>query len=164
MNNNFLTAEEIGRQIFRQLLIQQGVKISAPAKKDFDSLDYYYENSKGKKVGVEIKCRNPKYENYPTHLMEYKKFTAILLKLVQKQIDEAYYCCIFGDWIYMYNIRNIACYLNNGQCRVSSGTFNKTTVVDKGQTQKLMLNLQTDWAIVFHKEDGLWIKSEASVA
>jgi hypothetical protein len=164
MYNNFLTAEEIGRQIFRQLLIQQGVKHSAPSKRDFDSLDYYYLNSRGKKVGVEIKCRNPKYEKYPTHLMEYKKFTSMLLKVVQKQIDEAYYCCIFGDWIYMYNLKTITQYLNNNQCRVSSGMFNKTTVVDKGQTQKLMLNLQPDWAIIYHKEDGLWIKVDSIVA
>ena len=107
--NQFTKAELEGRALFKEILDQKGVTESHPSDDEFDTLDYYYTSSQQLSVGVEIKKRDQKYLNYPTHFLEVKKFKAIYQRLNNGEFDRALYVNffgVFGKVIYLCSIFN----------------------------------------------------------
>ena len=64
-------------------------------------------DKKGKKLVVEIKTRNEKYENYPTFYFERMKYEGMIKRMNEEGAVGGVYVCIFGTHIYFYNIRTI---------------------------------------------------------
>lgn len=84
-----------------------------------------------KAVG-EVKVRAKKYQEYYTHLIEFRKLMALEDACMQQHLDYGFYFNFFGDdTLYIYNIRDIRKY---GSLR--SGTYNMTTAEASGQMLK----------------------------
>jgi hypothetical protein len=47
-----------------------GIKDINPTTDEYDSVDIFFTSKKGNKVAVEVKTRDPKYEGYPTYILE----------------------------------------------------------------------------------------------
>ena len=94
--NQFTKAELEGRALFKEILDQTSAIESHPSEDEFDTLDYYYTSSQYLSVGVEIKKRDQKYLNYPTHFLEVKKFKAIYQRLKNGELNKALYVNFFS--------------------------------------------------------------------
>lgn len=104
----------------------------------------------GKRVIVEIKVRDIKYINYNTHMLESSKLTG--LKSISQEGDKIYYCNFFGENdLYVYNITDVD---NN----YSYKYLDKTTAVDKGKTDKKIVELDSSTAMKFRKVNNQWVK------
>lgn len=150
--SEFERNEEKGRKLLKSFLDQVKATDQQATEDKYDPVDYYF-TLKDKKVVAEIKCRDTQYENFSTHIMEVKKFNALIKDKRDKQIDEAYYVNFFGnDTVYFYSEEVIRKY--STQDRIYC---NRTTAVDTGKTLKPVLKIQADQAIIYKiGNDGLW--------
>lgn len=109
--------------------------------------------TKDKTILVEIKHRNIKYLNYPTHIMEYKKLVALYEKSNKLKCDGIFYVNFFGDndlIIYSQKAFNSASQTNM-ECK-------KTTAVNTGYINKDVLMLDSNLGQHFKKINEKWIK------
>jgi hypothetical protein len=142
----FIQTENIGRLRFSKVLQDNGVTNGYNAKNLYDSVDYYYTNSKNQLIGVEIKERNQKYLNCNHHLMEKLKYDRIIEKLDKGEIDNAYYACFFGRTLLMYPLSTIRRKVDKNMIMIAENKYVKTTVGNRTLVPKKMLYLNPDWA------------------
>lgn len=132
--NEFKKAEQLGREKFQQGLKKNGIKNYKFTTNQYDPIDCIIWN-KGKKILIEIKNRDEKYENYPTHMMELHKYR----DMMKMPADKRYYVCIFGNTFYWYNLNDI-----DVQPELMYGA--KTTAIDTGKVLKQVLFIPTNKA------------------
>lgn len=149
--NKFTESELKGRNILKSFLDQVGATNQMPTEDEYNPVDYYF-TYKEKKVVAEIKCRDIKYLNYPTHLMEVSKYNALMKDKQNKQLDTAYYINFFGE--------NIAYWYSNSTIRKYATKdikyCNRTTAENRGCTNKSVLLIPTDKAQIFIRKNGIW--------
>ena len=152
--NNFELNELNGRTLLENFLNQIGATDQRETTDKYDPVDYYY-TFKGKTVVGEIKCRDAQYENFPTHMMEMKKFQALIKDKQDKQLDAAYYINFFGnDTVYFYSETTIRKYATQERFYC-----NRTTAINTGKTLKPVLLIPTGKAIIYKcNEDGIWYR------
>lgn len=151
--NEFQESEQKGKILFQSFLNYIKPDQSYPTINEYDPVDYYFIKD-GIKVIVEIKVRNQKYENYPTHLIELDKYCNITHQKIEQKCQMALYCNFFGDdKLYVYNLKRI----NTCNSKITNRLCAKKTVVDKGLENKIFLELNTRLASVFIRQNGIWI-------
>ena len=94
--DKFEESENKGRALLKSFLDQVGATDQQPTEGKYDPVDYYHTYN-GKKVVAEIKCRNLRYKDYDTHIIEESKLKALLKAKEDNQCDFAYYINFFGD-------------------------------------------------------------------
>lgn len=151
--DKFQELENKGRTLLKSFLDQIGATDQQPTTDKFNPVDYYF-TYKGKKVVAEIKCRDIKYKDYNTHLIEDSKLKALLKAKENNDCDFAYYINFFGkDIVYWYSTGNIinTASQNNIYC-------NRTTAVDAGKKDKDVWMIPATVAKVYVKKDNFWYK------
>lgn len=93
---SFQEWENKGRSWFTEFLKQYGVTDIILTEDPFDPVDLYFTH-KGKKVVVEIKCRDLKYLDYDEHIIEEKKLLALQEAKERENCYTAYYVNFFGE-------------------------------------------------------------------
>lgn len=155
--NNFEINENKGRTLLKTFLDQVGATEQHESTGKYDPVDYYF-SYKGKTVVAEIKVRDKKYEDYPTHLIELSKYKALIKDMKDNKLDVAYYINFFVDkdtvTTYFYSTSTIRKYAirDNFYC-------NKTTAVYSGKKDKDVLLIPTDKAQIFIMKNNRWCKS-----
>ncbi len=94
--DKFQESENKGRTLLKSFLDQIGATDQQPTTDKFDPVDYFF-TYKGKKIVAEIKCRDIKYKDYDTHLIEDSKLRALLKAKEDNGCDIAYYINFFGE-------------------------------------------------------------------
>ena len=70
--NDFQKSELVGRKKLKKFLVSFGATDIQFTEGDYDRIDCFFTKV-GKRVGVEIKDRSPRYEGYDTYIMEKQK-------------------------------------------------------------------------------------------
>lgn len=99
--------EQNGRAIMISYLQQIGITDITPTTDEYDSVDLFFTSKKGNKVAVEVKTRDPKYEGYPTYIMEQIKYDGMKERMKESGATIGLYVFIFNNHIYIYNIEDI---------------------------------------------------------
>lgn len=155
--NKFQQLEQEGRKLFQEILDQRNITTGQPSKNLYDVYDYSYTN-KGKNIGVEIKKRDLRYLNYPTHFMEVTKFNSLMKLIKEGQFDGIVYANFFGETVaYLYSVQTIAKGIREGKIKVSTVPCNKTTAIDNGKVDKQIIELPLEYGIRCEKMAGEWI-------
>lgn len=156
--DKFDEAENNGRQLFKSILDQCNIVEQHQSIEKYDTIDYYYSLN-GKKSGVEIKKRAKKYECYDTHLMEMYKLKALYNRWKNKELDNVYYVCFFGnDTAYTYPIQRILKAIKNGQIKPTYMNLGKTSVINTGTIEKQIIMIPKNLAYKLARVNGKWIK------
>lgn len=154
--NKFDQLESEGRQLFKEILDQQKITTGQPSQNLYDTYDYSYTNN-GNNVGVEIKKRDIKYLNYPTHFMELSKYNSLCQLVDNKTFDKILYVNFFGDKIaYFYSLKNIRNAIANKKITISTIRCNKTTAINKGKVDKEIIELPLELGIRLEKIGDKW--------
>lgn len=157
--DKFTEAENNGRELFKSILDQCKITDQHPSVEKYDTIDYYYSIN-GKKTGVEIKKRAKQYECYDTHLMEVSKLKALYARWKNKELDNIYYVCFFGnDVAYTYPIQRILKAIKNGLIKPTYMYLGKTSVVNTGTTEKKIIMIPKNLAYKLTRVNGKWIKN-----
>lgn len=88
-------------------LQQIGITDITPTTDEYDSVDLFFTSKKGNKVAVEVKTRDPKYEGYPTYILEQIKYDGMKERMNESGATIGLYVFIFNSHIYIYNIEDI---------------------------------------------------------
>lgn len=99
--------EQRGRAIMISYLQQIGITDITPTTDEYDSVDLFFTSKKGNKVAVEVKTRDPKYEGYPTYILEQIKYDGMKERMNESGATIGLYVFIFNSHIYIYNIEDI---------------------------------------------------------
>lgn len=152
--DGYIINETIGRTQFESLLNQaKNANYWQPTTDKYNHVDgYFYLDNK--KIVVEIKTRDKKYADYPTHLMELDKYMNLTKAMVDHNCFTGYYANFFEDTLYLYDLRNI----NTINCKITERYVSRTTVEDNGKKMKKFLELPAKLAKVFKKENNKWIR------
>lgn len=125
--NGYQQTENIGREKLRQFLSKRGVTSIYFTCNEFDRIDAFFKYN-NKIVGVEIKNRNQKYEDYPTYIMEKQK----LDYMDKLQENHHTYSCwmvyFFGQHVYIYKYRDIKQMIKNKVVKLESKLLPNSTV------------------------------------
>lgn len=108
MNKVVEQCEKKGRTTFISFLQQIGITDITPTTDEYDSVDLFFTSKKGNKVAVEVKTRDPKYEGYPTYIMEQIKYDGMKERMKESGATVGLYVFIFNSHIYIYNIEDCA--------------------------------------------------------
>lgn len=150
------TYEIQGRTLLKSFLDQVEAVDQVEAEGKYNPVDYYF-TYKGKTAVAEIKVRDKQYEGCSTHLMELKKYKALVKDKADKNLDVAYYINFFVDetttTAYWYNVGSI-----KGNAKVDSYYCNRNTASYCGRTDKDVLLISTDIAKVYRLENNKWVK------
>ncbi len=79
--DNFLAMERKGRDLFKSLLEDGNITKYKESTGRYNPVDFYLIHNEDKIV-AEIKCRDIRYVNYPTHLMETENLKACWLSRI----------------------------------------------------------------------------------
>lgn len=101
---NIKTLDKPGRDKFIQLCNQLHLQYGEPEN---DKLAYdCYIVYKGKKYIIELKDRDPKYEQYEDYILEQDKYERVMNWKERLGAAGAYYCNWFGDTAYLFNLED----------------------------------------------------------
>ena len=101
--DNFLAMERKGRDLFKSLLEDGNITKYKESTGRYNPVDFYLIHNEDKIV-AEIKCRDVRYVNYPTHLMETEKLKSLLAVKDTHDCKAAWYVNFFGEDIcFIYN-------------------------------------------------------------
>ena len=151
--NKFQQSENLGRSLFNSFLQQSKANNIQFTEGDYNPVDVYF-NLEDKKIVGEIKVRDVRYKDYPTHIMEQSKFNNLCKAKSNGKCADAIYINFFGsDWLYIYSLKAIK---NNS---VNSQLYcNKTTAINTGKVNKAILEINPASALIYKYENGKWIK------
>lgn len=152
--DKFLEAENIGRNNFKSWLEAIGVTDYEFTEDSYDPVDCNF-TFKGYNITSEIKVRDIKYKDYPTHFMELSKYKAMTKYLRDNNKDLGLYANFFGDcWLYTYQLQNIDI-VNTSQINLVA-----TTVSDNGYKNKDIIEIPVDVANIYYREnkESKWTK------
>ena len=99
--------EQNGRAIMISYLQQIGTTDITPTTDEYDRVDLFFTSKRGNKVAVEVKTRDPKYEGYPTYIMEQIKYDGMKARMKESGATIGLYVFIFNSHIYIYNIEDV---------------------------------------------------------
>lgn len=143
--------EQNGRAIMISYLQQIGITDITPTTDEYDSVDLFFTSKKGNKVAVEIKTRNPNYENFDTFILEQIKYDGIKKRMQEENANIGLYVNIFGDHLYIYNIEDIIA--------ESVNVVMKANSYSNRVKQKDIIYFDKDKAIIKAQlNDNKWIK------
>nr|DAD94599.1 MAG TPA: hypothetical protein [Siphoviridae sp. ctREU2] len=151
--DKFQDNEEKGRRIFESLLKQsRTAKNWNPTINKYDFVDGFFELG-DKKIVVEIKTRDIKYADYPSHLIQIDKYMNLTKAKIDNCCSTGIYVNIFGnDLIYLYDLK----YINASNCKLTSRYVNSTTAIDTGKRWKQFYEIPVRYAQVFEKDVDRW--------
>lgn len=141
--SKFTESEIIGRNKFKSWLDAIGATDIEFTKELYCAVDcvFTYKNIR---FAAEIKVRAEKYKDYDTHMLEQSKLTGMILyKEENKEIDKIIYTNFFGDWLYIYGLKN--------WYETETMELARTTAVYSGVRDKEIIWLEADKAIKFKK-------------
>lgn len=115
--------EQKGRAIMISFLQQMGIKDINPTTDEYDSVDIFFTSKKGNKVAVEVKTRDPKYEGYPTYILEQIKYDGMKERMNESGATIGLYVFIFNNHIYIYNIDDIVASTEPVASRMKANSF-----------------------------------------
>lgn len=147
--NKFELTEQLGRDKFSTFCEQSRTITKVEfTENPYDCADAIIEIN-NKKVIVEIKNRNPQYENYSTHFLESYKLEKLRQKQIEECADRILYVNFFGDRLYIYDVNKI-------EAQTSRILSPNTTVYDNGSRWKQMIELPTSQAYKYEYVDNKW--------
>ena len=95
--DKFQESENEGRRIFESLLKQsRTAKNWNPTNDRYNFVDGFFE-LKDKKIVVEIKTRDRRYADYPSHLMQIDKYMNLTKAKIDNSCSNGIYVNIFGS-------------------------------------------------------------------
>lgn len=115
--------EQKGRAIFISYLQQIGTTDITPTTDEYDSVDLFFTSKRGNKVAVEVKTRDPKYEGYPTYIMEETKYRGMKDRMAEAGATIGLYVFIFNNHIYIYNIEDIVASTQPVSSRMKANSY-----------------------------------------
>lgn len=98
---------------------------------------------------VEIKVRDEKYKDYPTHMLEQGKLNGMIDYKNTNGLDVMMYANFFGDYLYLYRLDN--------KYDTESLRLVRTTAENNGYRNKEIIWLDVSNAVKYHKEESKWI-------
>ena len=135
--DNFLAMERKGRDLFKSLLEDGNITKYKESTGRYNPVDFYLIHNEDKIV-AEIKCRDVRYVNYPTHLMETEKLKSLLAVKDTHDCKAAWYVNFFGEDIcFIYNadkVKNL-----------------------RSETTKGVIMIPTNLAGIFIRKNGKWM-------
>lgn len=152
--NKFQQSEKVGRDYFKSWLDQLNATDIEFAEDDYSCIDCNFKY-KDYNFTAEIKVRDEKYRDYPTHYLEYKKYDSVMGYKIDNNKDSALYANFFGEnWLYIYQLHHI----NPDNNKVIE--LPKTTAGYQAKKEKRTIEIPTDKAQVFYREnkESKWIK------
>ena len=101
---NIKTLDKPGREKFIKLCKQLNLQYGEPEneKLAYDCYIIY----KGKKYIIELKDRDPKYEQYDEYILEQDKYERVMAWKERLGAAGAYYCNWFGNKAYLFNLED----------------------------------------------------------
>lgn len=152
--DTFQEWENKGRSWFVEFLNQYGVTDITLTEDPFDPVDLYFTH-KGKKVVVEIKCRDIKYLEYDEHIIEEKKLLALIEAKERENCHTAYYVNFFGEnTLIIYTLNNIINITD-----VKYIYCNKTTVESSTKRSKRIFYIPRNIGFYYEFSNGKWCNS-----
>lgn len=154
--DKFQENEEKGRKIFESLLKQsKSAKNWNPTTYKYDFVDGFFELA-DKKIVVEIKTRDRKYADYPSHLIQIDKYMNLTKAKIDNSCSNGLYVNIFGDdLIYIYDLR----YINTYNCTYTEKYAPVcTSDISRGYITKQFYGIPVRYAQIFKKDNNKWIQ------
>ena len=149
----FCKCEDIGRSLLSEFLSTQNTSNIEYTSNIFNVVDVYFMLNDSKAVG-EIKCRDIKYKNYSTHLIEKKKLDSIIKEGRRNKVQAGFYFNFFDyDWLYIYDVVDILKY-GIGITRYC----NKTTAIYTSNIDKRCIDIPTRYATKIYKYNDGWFR------
>lgn len=149
--NNFEKTELIGRKKFESILKQAQIKDYHFTEDEYDSVDCYYSKA-DKTTEVEIKVRSQLWDTLFMEVSKYKRMKQIIK---DGEADKGLYVNFIGNRCYIFPLSKITS--KNG-CTTSYVYSNRTTAVNTGKKQKLMIEIPVKLATVFEYKEDRWAK------
>ena len=150
--DNFLAMERKGRDLFKSLLDDGNITKYKESTGRYNPVDFYLIHNEDKIV-AEIKCRDIRYVNYPTHLMETEKLKSLLAVKDTHDCKAAWYVNFFGEDIcFIYNaekVKNIRS--ETVYCNYTTANYNYY------KTTKGVIMIPTNLAGIFIRKKGKWM-------
>lgn len=146
LSDKFEQSDIAGREPLVRLLKQVGYEFEETKK--YDRVDIIFKDKKGNTYHCEVKNRAEKYRKYDTHIIEFPKLEYLLTK------TNPVYCCIFGDYIYLYGKQALK------NAKTENMSRPKYTVYDGGMNYNSCASVEAKNATIyfFSKEDNKFIK------
>lgn len=153
--DKFQILENKGRNYFLGFLKQcRKVRNWFPTLDKYNSVDGFIDIDEGRIV-VEIKVRDPKYLNYPSHLMELEKDMNLTKAKIDYNCLTGWYVNFFGcDTLYIYDLNRI----NSTNCKLITRYVNATTAEDNGKMLKHFFEIPVSFALKYKLENNKWIR------
>ncbi len=150
--DNFLAMERKGRDLFKSLLDDGNITKYKESTGRYNPVDFYLIHNEDKIV-AEIKCRDIRYVNYPTHLMETEKLKSLLTVKDTHDCKAAWYVNFFGEDIcFIYNadkVKNLRS--ETAYCNYTTANYNYY------KTTKGVIMIPTNLAGIFIRKNGKWM-------
>jgi len=147
--NQFEQDELLGRNLTEEFLRQAGTVNIEFTENQYDTVDLYFTH-KGKKAVGEIKVRDAKYMNYPTHWIELDKYMNMTKAGIDNNCQSGMYFNFFDNYLYAYRLKDI------DPSRITERYVSRTTSVDTGMRYKKFIEIPTYLAQVFVNDKGDW--------
>lgn len=146
--SNFQKTEDIGREKFQSWLEAIKATDIVYTEDKYCAVDctFKYNNTS---YAVEIKVRDVKYKDYPTHMLEQGKLNGMIDYKNTNGLDVMMYANFFGDYLYLYRLDN--------KYDTESLRLVRTTAEDNGYRSKEIIWLDASNAVKYHKEESKWI-------
>lgn len=145
--NKFTQAENKGRKLMQSWLDWLNATNITFTEDQYSVVDCIFD-FKDNTVVSEIKVRDKKFREYPTHYMEKIKYDNMLKYMIDNGGDLGLYINFFGDnWCYTYQLHKIA--------HIQTNTYNlrKTTSGYQKPIPKEIIEIPTDIANIYYREN-----------
>ena len=145
--SNFQRTENIGREKFSSWLDAIKATDIQFTEDEYCAVDctFKYNNIS---YAVEIKVRDERYKDYPTHMLEQGKLNGMIDYKNANGLDVMIYANFFGDYLYLYKLGN--------KYDTESLMLARTTAEDNGYRSKEIIWLSSSTAIKYHNNGLKW--------
>lgn len=155
--NGFKKAELKGRNTFAEFCAQMNLDISF-TEDPLDRKDFILRVGKHCKlpyqfIGGEIKNRNPKDIKYDTHILDVNK----IINLLKFNKQAGFYVLIFGEDMFIYNVRKIALLVKDGILKIENKLLPNSTVLNKGTSEHRVVLVPKNYGVHYKRIKGEWI-------
>lgn len=152
--DNYDNYEQQGRTLLKSFLDDAHITDWQPTLEKYNPVDGFF-TLKDKKVVIEIKTRDIKYANYPSHLIELDKYMNLTKAKTDNNCNVGLYANFFGEnLLHIYNLRDI----NSTNCKITDRNVVKTSASFNGYRDKKFLEIPTKYAQVYVRDNGKWTK------
>lgn len=153
----FKIAESKGRITFAELCSQLKLDITF-TDNQFDRMDFIMRTdntfkTKYQSIGGEIKNRNPQDIKYSTHLLSVDK----IINLLKYNPNAGLYVLIFGDDLFIYNVRKIYQLVKDNILKIETKYLPKSTILNKGYKDYKVILVPKKYGMHFKRINGIWL-------